>query len=340
MKKIISVLCVFLLLFSLCSVNISAEDPIVWVVDPVYDYIGNPASTGAPYFAYVKGGESGFMDASGNTVFGPFNTKDMTASSFAEYSDGAHYAIVKEYEKIRILKEDGSFISDVESFFSTNEMTYEPEIMETISKTIEGSFDKIKTVTYKNAMGENLLAPISVIDAGNFHSGVAVIKTASGSAIVDEVGNITPVNAELDLTGFYYEDVCIAKKGGKYGLVKLSKPYCISVRLDGKKVYFDQLPTIVNDRTLVPLRAIFEALNAEVEWNGAIRTVTATKGDTVVVLTIDSTTPTVNGETQTLDAPAMIINSRTMVPARFVAQSFGADVDWDGTTRTVIIKTK
>ena len=130
------------------------------------------------------------------------------------------------------------------------------------------------------------------------------------------------------------------KKGGKYGLVKLSKPYCISVRLDGKKVYFDQLPTIVNDRTLVPLRAIFEALNAEVEWNGATRTVTATKGDTVVVLTIDSTTPTVNGETQTLDAPAMIINSRTMVPARFVAQSFGADVDWDGTTRTVIIKTK
>ena len=219
-------------------------------------------------------------------------------------------------------------------------MIFEPEITETVTKSLSGSFDKEKTVTYKNAYGENMFAPISVMDAGNFHSGVAVIKTASGSAIVDESGNITTVDSELDITGFYYEDVCIAKKNGKYGLVKLSSPHCISVKLDGKKVYFDQLPTIVNSRTLVPLRAIFEALDAEVKWDGATRTVTATKGDTTVILTIDSTTPTVNGVTQTLDAPAMIINSRTMVPARFVAQSFGADVDWDGTTRTVIIKTK
>lgn len=340
MKKIISVLCTFLLLFSLCSVNISAEEPVVWVVNPVYDYIGTPATTSAPYFAYVKGNQGGFMDASGNMVFGPFGTNDMSASAFSKYSDGFSYAITEENGKVKILKEDGTFVSDTDAFLASVEMIFEPEITETVTKSLSGSFDKEKTVTYKNAYGENMFAPISVMDAGNFHSGVAVIKTASGSAIVDESGNITTVDAELDITGFYYEDVCIAKKNGKYGLVKLSSPHCISVKLDGKKVYFDQLPTIVNSRTLVPLRAIFEALDAEVKWDGATRTVTATKGDTTVILTIDSTTPTVNGVTQTLDAPAMIINSRTMVPARFVAQSFGATVDWDGTTRTVIIKTK
>lgn len=339
MKKIISLLCTFLLLFSLCCADISAAAPIVWVVSPVYDFIGTPATTDAPYFAYTKGSQSGFMDASGNVVFGPFGTNDMSASAFCKYSDGASYAIIDENGKVKLLKDDGSFVSDTKTFFSANEMIYEPEITETITKTITGSFDKVKTATYKNTFGANLFAPINVLDAGNFHSGVAVIKTESGSAIVDEAGNITPVDADLDITGFYYEDVCVAKKNGKYGLVKLSSPYCISVRLDGRKVYFDQLPSIVNDRTLVPLRAIFEALDAEVAWDGATRTVTATKGDTVVVLTIDSTTPTVNGETQTLDAPAMIINSRTMVPARFVAQSFGAVVDWDGATRTVIIKT-
>ncbi len=112
----------------------------------------------------------------------------------------------------------------------------------------------------------------------------------------------------------------------------------ITVTLNGTEIVFaDQAPTIVDGRTLVPLRAIFEALGASVEWNGETRTVTSAKGDTAISLTIDTPTLYVNGEAKTLDVPAMIINGRTMVPARAVAEAYGVEVAWDGDTRTVIL---
>ena len=114
----------------------------------------------------------------------------------------------------------------------------------------------------------------------------------------------------------------------------------ITVTLNGTEIVFaDQAPTIVDGRTLVPLRAIFEALGASVNWNGETRTVTSAKGDTAISLTIDTPTLIVNGEAKTLDVPAMIINGRTMVPARAVAEAYGVEVAWDGETRTVILTT-
>ena len=85
------------------------------------------------------------------------------------------------------------------------------------------------------------------------------------------------------------------------------------------------------------MRAIFEALGASVDWNGAAQTVTATNGDTVVRLTIGSATATVNGVSVTIDQPGVVVNGRTLVPLRFVAESFGVSVNWNGATRTVTI---
>ncbi len=116
----------------------------------------------------------------------------------------------------------------------------------------------------------------------------------------------------------------------------------ILVRVDGEYVNFDQPPAIVNDRTLVPVRAIFESMGIAVDWNAETRTVTATRENTSISLTIDTNliTKTVDGvETAVeIDVPAQIIGDRTMVPARAVAQSFGASVNWDAKTRTVIIQ--
>ena len=116
----------------------------------------------------------------------------------------------------------------------------------------------------------------------------------------------------------------------------------ILVRVDGEYVNFDQPPAIVNDRTLVPVRAIFEAMGIEVNWDPATRTVSASRDNTAISMVIDSNiiNKTVNGETTTveIDVPAQIIGDRTMVPARAVAQSFGASVNWDAKTRTVIIQ--
>ena len=88
---------------------------------------------------------------------------------------------------------------------------------------------------------------------------------------------------------------------------------------------------------MVPLRAIFEALGASVEWDDATKTVTSVKGDTTVKLTIGNAAITVNGEDKALDVPAQIVDSRTLVPVRAIAESFGCDVAWDDATKTVTI---
>lgn len=110
------------------------------------------------------------------------------------------------------------------------------------------------------------------------------------------------------------------------------------VVLNGKLMEFEVQPQILNGRTIVPLRAIFEAFGAKVVWNEATQTVTATKADTTVVLKIGSLSPTVNGKVVTLDQSAIIKNSRMLAPLRFVAEAFGGVVTWDGETRTATIK--
>ena len=113
----------------------------------------------------------------------------------------------------------------------------------------------------------------------------------------------------------------------------------IKVLVNGTALVFDQAPIIENGRTLVPLRAIFEALGADVHWEQSTQTVTAVRGDMTVTLTIGSSILTRNGDQVTLDVPAKIVNGRTLVPARAVAESFGADVKWDQATNTVTITT-
>ena len=120
-------------------------------------------------------------------------------------------------------------------------------------------------------------------------------------------------------------------------LVTLAAGDSISVYLDGRPLAFDVPPQIINDRTMVPLRAVFEAFGAAVEWDGATQAVTGTKGDTVVVLTIGSTSPSINGKLVTIDQPGVIVNDRTLAPLRFVGEAFGGKVDWDGATNTVTI---
>ncbi len=96
-------------------------------------------------------------------------------------------------------------------------------------------------------------------------------------------------------------------------------------------------PVVVNDRTLMPVRAIIEEIGGTVDWNGAAQEVILKYGQDEIRLTIDSTTAYLNNEAQTLDTAPTIINDRTMLPIRFIAESFDFDVDWDGTTQTVTI---
>lgn len=111
----------------------------------------------------------------------------------------------------------------------------------------------------------------------------------------------------------------------------------IKVTIDSKPLYFDVEPTNINGRTLVPLRTIFESLGAEVQWDGSTQTITGTKGNIKVILQINNKIATVNDKKVELDVAAKVIDGRTLVPARFIAESLGAKVNWDGTTSTVAI---
>lgn len=113
----------------------------------------------------------------------------------------------------------------------------------------------------------------------------------------------------------------------------------ISVLVNGQRLSLDTDPFIEQDRVLVPMRAIFEAIGAAVDWNAETQTVTGKKGDVEVVLKIGYVNTQVNGRDVTLDVAAKIVNDRTYVPLRFVSESLGATVDWSSSARQVVVNT-
>ena len=111
----------------------------------------------------------------------------------------------------------------------------------------------------------------------------------------------------------------------------------IAVIIGGKYVQYDVPPMTDNGRTLVPLRATFEALGAYVEWDPDTQTVIGKRGNTTVELVIGRSYATVNGTRVNLDVPGRTVQGRTMVPLRFISESLGGVVDWDPDTLTVTI---
>ena len=112
-----------------------------------------------------------------------------------------------------------------------------------------------------------------------------------------------------------------------------------SLVVDGAAVPSDVAPVVVEGRTLVPVRALFESLGVAVDWDETTQTVTAVGADTVISMQIGSTAASVNGAARELDVPAQTIEGRTMAPARFAAEALGARVLWDDKTQSAYIIT-
>ncbi|MGE5484228.1 MAG: exo-beta-N-acetylmuramidase NamZ domain-containing protein [Ignavibacteriales bacterium] len=118
----------------------------------------------------------------------------------------------------------------------------------------------------------------------------------------------------------------------------LGKPGQIGVLVDNVPVFFDSPPYIDgNNRTMVPLRTIAEALGATVQWDPAARLVTIIEGDLTVNMTIGSPTARVNGIRKAMDTVPVLQQDRTMVPLRYVGELLGASVHWDEGSRTVTV---
>lgn len=111
----------------------------------------------------------------------------------------------------------------------------------------------------------------------------------------------------------------------------------IKIIINSEPKTFDVMPQIIDGRTMVPMRGIFEAFGAEITWVDVTKTVVAETPDVAITLTVGKTTAKVNGETKNLDVPAQIIDGRTLVPVRFIAESLGCKVEWQADTKTVVI---
>lgn len=113
----------------------------------------------------------------------------------------------------------------------------------------------------------------------------------------------------------------------------------IKVTIDGVKLNTDVNPVITSNRTMVPVRPIFEALGGKVEWDQDTRTATITKDSDTIKLQIGSKKAYINGGEFLLDVPVREVYERTLVPVRFVAESLGCGVYWDHQNKIVAIET-
>lgn len=130
-------------------------------------------------------------------------------------------------------------------------------------------------------------------------------------------------------------------------LKKLSGDDSICAFIDGNEVEFDVPPVIKSNRTLIPIRAITTALGAQVGWDPSepnIVNITKTVMDAtgrevikVIIIDLDTQKVTVNGVATELDVPPMLIGNRTMVPVRFVAETFNMEINWDTNVGGIVI---
>lgn len=111
----------------------------------------------------------------------------------------------------------------------------------------------------------------------------------------------------------------------------------ITIYVNEQRLQCDVAPYIENRRTMVPMRKIFEALDAKVDWEGTTQTITATKDDIVIILQINNSTMKNNGVDEVLDVVPVIVGSSIFVPIRAVSQSLKANVEWLGHNQSVYI---
>ena len=112
----------------------------------------------------------------------------------------------------------------------------------------------------------------------------------------------------------------------------------IEVIVDGTELVFDVPPAVVNQRTMVPMRYIFEFLGAAVEWIPEENGIRATTDTLDLYMQLGNPEMTINGEIYVLDAPPYATNGRTLVPLRAVMEAFDAEVQWDQKNTAVIIE--
>ena len=125
-----------------------------------------------------------------------------------------------------------------------------------------------------------------------------------------------------------------AKYKAKKVVMKINDP---NVLVDDSFEISDVNPVIINDRTMIPVRLLTEALGASVEWIDTTRTVIVRSEEAVIKMTIGNRNYTIDGNNYVMDTEPIIVNDRTLVPIRFISEALNCDVSWDQNTQTATI---
>jgi len=211
--------------------------------------------------------------------------------------------------------------------------------------------------------------------AGN-DAGAGVYKELMGRCDSSQTGSIAELTADIiyendsrfatskerskELIKDFWIACIVKAKTGKYGFnnenfaknINIKRETLKSGKMDlsivltigqtdalvyGEVVKNDVAPKFVNDRTMVPVRFVAEALGAEVIWNNIERSLEISKDELRMYIKIDAYEAEVNGERVELDCPAFTENGRTYIPLRFVSENLGAKVEWDSVKQQIII---
>ncbi|MBR4031032.1 MAG: hypothetical protein IKJ06_06540 [Clostridia bacterium] len=189
--------------------------------------------------------------------------------------------------------------------------------------TDDGILCYIKFKISDSASGEY---PLTLVNKGITNSNYEIIDFNTTNGKIDVAGTETITPPPISPTPVQPQEP--------------EQPKEISVFIDGKAVNFDVAPVIIDDRTLVPMRAIFEQLGAYVWWEDKIKTAIGVKDSIMVAIAIDNPTMRKNDKEIALDVPAKLIDARTMVPLRAISEAYGCKVEWIDAKKQINIYTK
>ena len=225
-----------------------------------------------------------------------------------------------------------------------------------------GYFDKNgeKVIDFLYGGVKNFHEGLAVVSSGNFAgveddkywfvgAGLTTSYKNNQFGVIDRWGNEVLPEEYLCISDFEDETaICQRNRDKKVGIIQApvvqetdpGKRGFIRLYLNDELLSTDQSPVLKNGRTMVPLRTIAEALNADVRWDKTAKAALITTDEITMQLPTDSTAATVNGEQVLLDTSAQIINGRTMVPLRFVAEQFALQVQWKADSYSVQLRSK
>lgn len=296
----------------------------------------------------VNGGVNIFMFVDGKCVFNYFDSREdaikegnfftiyETSGSKTEAFDGEEIPTVPAALKLSGKANAGElFKAEIinASFGSeaTEEYTYEwfyndeesgkLNEIEEAAKT-EFGYKYTPAGTYEKSVGTGETHAVAEDEVGGYY--IVEVKDSEGNTV------LTSAPTVVNNYQYIVSDSIVLRIDCEYSYVKGFKS-----QIDPED--YNVAPTIVDSRTLVPVRFVAESLGAEVGWDNDTKKITIDLGGKQIVMTLNDKNYTVDGEALELDVPAQVMFDRTMVPVRVVSEAFGKSVLWDGENELIII---